>query len=61
MQAQELNDILEVQEAQSEHDIPGVHMPLRLQQLRGNAVISGLARDEQLFHSEAKAWKLRVE
>ena len=59
LQAQELNDILEIQDGQ--FDIPGVHMPSRLQQLRGNAVISGLARDEQVFQSEARAWRLRVD
>lgn len=36
-------------------------MPSRLQQLRGNAAISGLARDEQVFQSEARAWRLRVD
>ena len=46
----EENDVLEVLEVQPGHDIPGVHMPPRLQQLRGNALISGLPRDEQIFN-----------
>ena len=56
----EENDVLEVLEVQPGHDIPGVHMPPRLQQLRGNALISGLPRDEQIFHDEHKTWKLRL-
>ena len=61
MQAQELNDALQSLDVQPGQDIPGVHMPNRLQQLRGIMFYTGLAADEQNYLTAHKLWADQVE
>ena len=55
-QAQELNDMLQVLEVQPGEDVPGVHMPRWLQQLRGVWMYSGLERDRQAYLAAHAIW-----
>ena len=55
-QAQDLNDILEVSSEQPGRDFPGIHMPTRLQQLRGIWVKSGSAVDQKTFIDAHAGW-----
>ena len=55
-QAQDLNDILEVSSEQPGRDFPGIHMPTRLQQLRGIWAKSGSAVDQKIFIDAHAGW-----
>ena len=48
--------MLQILEVQPGEDVPGVHMPKWLQQLRGVHMYSGLERDRQAYHAGWDQW-----